>query len=393
MLLLLLPLCALAQSEPPVLWGDGALELSPTVMTVALGDSLAFTATMTRRGVGSTAVPSWRVDGGALVTNGSTATWTAPWVAGTYHITVQHPEDALLSQQAEVTVPERTVPFAPLLDAPGIDAPLSITPLGSVSQLALWLGDRVAIREPDGSIAIVLPSSAPLSSTPNSRMAVAIAGYGTVILARPLSTGFDALAVKASQGNDTPTLVALHPNGWLVAGAAGNTVTLRDGRDGLVVATYDAGAPIETLVWRPPGALLTVGVPGATRLWNPDTNELTELAVPSRGLHWDQDGQRFVTLDHGDAVWFDLARGRDGRVPGGGDDIVGAATSWSVHDDLLVAHASGVVRRVDEATGTEVWRRDLGVPLQDLWFQLTNQLGLWSNGQVLRIDASTGYPL
>lgn len=109
--------------------------------------------------------------------------------------------------------------------------------------------------------------------------------------------------------------------------------------------------------------------------------------APGRSA-WDVDGERLVGLDGGDAVWLNLDTQRSGRVLGDGDDIVGVGSNWFIADDLIVGHASGRVRRIDDVTGLDVWEVDIGASIDLLWVVSPNWI--WSGGAVQGRDTGNG---
>lgn len=392
LLLLLLWSCTAGSpdAEEPLRWEQGAIALTPPSSTVSAGETVTLSATLTSRADGSTATPGWHLDGGALTHDGGTATWTAPWVPGTYHVTARSPEDADLLATAEITVTQQLPELAPLFEAPGIESPLEVVWLGSSGQMAYWLGDRAVFRDWQGTLAIILPSSCPPAPGPQSGLVLCVPGRGTAILQRLPTQGYDTLYVRQQQGDDTPTRAAVDDSGNFVASAEGSAITVRDTRDGLVIATHDAGAAVEALQWRPKSGLLGFVADGRLSLWNPGTDEVVDVGATTGRVQWDFDGAYVVYLDDGDAVWRGVEDDLTIRIPGDGDDIVGAVTNWHLDDDIIVAHASGKLRRIDRDTTQELWSYDLGEPAELLWHTPYNEVWVWFAGEARVVDTISG---
>src|SRR5579864_2561253 len=78
-----------------------AISLSPGTVSLAVGATQGFTATVT--GTSNTAV-TWTTTGGSYAGSGSTVTYTAPTTAGTYTVTATSVADTSKTAVATVTV-------------------------------------------------------------------------------------------------------------------------------------------------------------------------------------------------------------------------------------------------------------------------------------------------
>lgn len=384
--------CTPVHEAPTV--SDGSLTLDAGPASVGPGESVVFSAQIAARDDRVEALPVWSTDGGKLVADGTSATWEAPWVPGTYTITAAHSQGGGLVAHAEIEVVPREIDLGPYTEVPDLSEPQDVVLLDDAGLLGVFLGDRTAFVASDGAIVQVRPSTAPPAGVfvaDNWHVAIGLPGAGVGLLGAQYFAGPAGLARVADAGTDSPSHLAIHPAGWLVATSSGADVTVRDMRGGHVVDTWTAPGTVTDVAWRPIGGG-SVAVTTADRswLWSPTrAGDPQEMFVGGSNLRWGVEGFYFVVRAGNDVVWYNVGGGKL-VIPGSDDPVVGAVSDWFFDDDVIVATASGRIRRIDEATGTEVWAFDAGAPVYALWVDRTNRVRVWSGGRPQNVDWGFG---
>ncbi|MGW1278895.1 nSTAND1 domain-containing NTPase [Streptomyces tsukubensis] len=203
-------------------------------------------------------------------------------------------------------------------------------------------------------------------------LASAYDGRKTVLL--DLVDGDKTLSHPVGQGSQTATALAFSPDGRVIAGSVGRTVSLRDADSGRLQVTLSGHrAEVTALTYSSDGRLLATGDShGGVRLWNTRTGRVQEALTGHtgaiHGLAFSPDGTALATgaRDGTVRVWNTVtgshsvltrAAQRINRTGEGprGSRLPAHASLLSFHPDgktLAVSHDDGTVRLWSLATRT-----------------------------------------
>lgn len=296
LLLLSLFACGGGGTASPTASGAGtpatvSLSLSPTSAALVAGASQAFTATVT--GSANTSV-TWTADGGSITTAG---VYTAPAIAGTYHVTATSAADGTKSAMATVTVTAASTStlltdFAPSSGGPGSTVTLMGSGLAGASAVAFNGVAATAISEnSDTRLKVVVPpgaSSGRISVTTPKGSALSTADFA-LIQATSRSADLFVAANGSGDGSSITKPCSLASaqakvrtlnaslSKDLVVQLAGGLYTLTDTWK---LQAADSGSNGHKVIWQAaPGE--TVRISGGKRItgWKPGTGGIWTAAV------------------------------------------------------------------------------------------------------------------